>query len=144
MKKLVLSLLLAAAAAIAFAQSPPPAASKITLNWTAVTKESNGTAVPTSPAITYNIYQCATATSGCALVLPPYVAGTSSVVTSLAAGPCFAVTAVQQLSSGGTSESAYSNVACVLQPTPPGSFSVTIQLQATSGTTIGTVSATSK
>lgn len=114
---LLLGLLFATAA---FAQAAPPSA---TLAWTAPTQYSDGTAIPSSVVITYNIYQGTSAstltkvTSGVTTLTSTVTAGLSDGVTYY-----FAVTAV-----AGGLEGAQSNVASKTFPAmPPGAPVLTV------------------
>jgi len=104
-----LSALFIFVASLAIAQASPTAS----LSWTAVTANTNGTAI--AVPVSYNVYQ---ALQGATLVkVQSGVTGTTATVTSgLTAGTtqCFAVTAVV-----GSSESALSNTACAAIPAVP-------------------------
>jgi hypothetical protein len=101
MNKLVLLFLALFASGAAFAQTTPTA----TLSWTAPTTYTNGTTIPSTVPITYNLYQgltCATV----AKVATGITALTDVVNTGLALGNTYAftITAV-----AGGFESAQSN-----------------------------------
>jgi len=113
------------------AVSPLPAASapSAILAWSAVTAYSNGSPIPASVAVTYNIYQGTSATS-LVKTTTGVTAVTSTITTGLVAGTTyyFAVTA-----SASGLEGAQSNVGSKLIPIPtpvvypPGTVTLTVR-----------------
>ena len=122
MKILAPLLLLSLFAFHAIAQAlPPPTA---TLTWTAVTQYSDGTTIPSTVTVTYNVYQGTSATS-LTKVASGVTALTSSISTGLADGQTYfwAVTAV-----AGGLESAQSNVGTkVFAAIAPGTVTLTVK-----------------
>jgi hypothetical protein len=115
MKRVLCTALLALVAACAIAQT---ATTSVALGWTAPTQNVDGSAI--SGALTYNLYQGPKA--GPFTKVGSGLAAVSTTVTSLAAGACFAVTAVETTGS----ESALSNTACALQSAAPSGMSVVV------------------
>jgi hypothetical protein len=103
MKTFVLFLAAALLAATARAQSAPTA----TLSWNAVTTYTDGTTIPTTCPVTYNIYQGATA-STLAKVSTGVTTLTDTINTGLVDGSTyfFAVTAVACSVEGAQSNAA--------------------------------------
>jgi hypothetical protein len=119
-------LLLAAFAAVITACAVIPASAQtastsVTLSWTAPTKNTDGSAI--TGTLTYNLYQGPAA--GPFVKVASNITGTSDVVTSLSAGNCFAVTAVETGSATST-ESALSNTSCDIVPGSPSGLTITV------------------
>lgn len=108
------ALALVLASAVALAQT---ATTSATLAWTAPTANTDGSAI--SGALTYNVYEGPKA--GPFTKVASGLSGGTTTLTSLTAGPCFAVTTVE-----AASESALSNTVCVLEPDGPSSLTVTL------------------
>jgi hypothetical protein len=108
---------------------PSVSAPSASLNWSAVTLYSNGTAIPSSVAVTYNVYQGTTATS-LAKVTTGVTGVTNTITTGLIAGNTYywAITAV-----ANGLEGAKSNVASKVFPPPtpvnysPGTTTLTVR-----------------
>jgi hypothetical protein len=120
MRKLALFLAAFVFSAVVAAQTAPTA----TLSWNAVTTYTDGTTIPSSAPVTYNIYQGTSATT-LVKVATGVTALTSSISTGLSDGNTYfwAVTAV----SGGV-EGAQSNVASkAFAAGTPGAVTLTVK-----------------
>ena len=95
----------------------------LNLSWTATTKNTDGSSIPTGNAVTYALFQGPS--GGPFTQVGTAAAGTSATVTSIAGGNCFAVMALEQEGSGSV-PSALSNTVCALLPGAPGSLAVTV------------------
>jgi hypothetical protein len=116
----ILALVLTLFATLALGQTAPTA----TLTWTAPTTYSDGTTIPSSVTLTYNIYQGISATS-LVKVATGVTAVTSSINTGLADGTTYywAVTAV-----AGGLEGAQSNVGTkTFAAVAPGTVTLTVK-----------------
>lgn len=117
MKKLLGLLLICGAA---FAQTPPTA----TLTWTAPTTYTDGTAIPSTVALSYNVYQGVSPTA-LVKVASGVTTLTSTITTGLADGNTYywSVTAV-----AGGLEGAQSNVASkTFAAVAPGTVTLTVK-----------------
>ena len=96
----------------------------VNLGWTAPTANTDGSKI--TGTLAYNVYQGPSA--GPFVKALTGLTGTSATITSLAAGTCFAVSAVETLGKTST-ESALTTTACAIVPdSPPGGLTVTITL----------------
>lgn len=122
MRKLALALFACLALPVAaMAQAAAPSA---TLSWAAPTVYSDGTAIPSTVTITYNVYQGTSATS-LTKVATGVTAVTDSITSGLADGVTYywAVTAV-----ANSLEGAQSNVVSKSFPAaPPGTVVLTVK-----------------
>lgn len=101
---------------------PPPTA---VLTWTAPTTYSDGTAIPATVAITYNVYQSCTSATTLVKVASGVTTLTNTISTGLADGQtCFwSITAV-----AGGLESAQSNVGTkAFAAIAPGTVTLTVK-----------------
>lgn len=99
----------------------PTASATVTLNWPAPTLNTDGSALTGS--LTYNLYQGPKA--GPVTKVASGLTGTSTVLSTLTAGACFWLSAVEVLP-GNTVESTPTGPICAVQPNPPGTLSVSI------------------
>jgi hypothetical protein len=121
MKRSLLAVVLALVSAVALAQT---VATSVNLGWKAPTANTDGSAI--TGTLTYNLYQGPKA--GPFVKAASGLTGTSTVVTSLAAGNCFTLTAVEA-QGASTTESAPTATVCALVPnSPPGGLTVTVTL----------------
>jgi hypothetical protein len=89
----------------------------IPLSWTPPTAHVDGS--PITGRLNYNLYQGPSLTGPFAHVVgDQQLSATTILVTSLAGGPCFMLTALETLGNSIT-ESAPSNVLCIGVPNPP-------------------------
>jgi hypothetical protein len=115
-----LALFLALFTTLALAQTPPTA----TLTWTAVTTYVDGTTIPSTVAVTYNIYQGTSATS-----LTKVATGVTTLTSSISTGLTdnqtyfWAVTAVAGGIEGGQSNVGSKTFAAVA----PGTVTLTVK-----------------
>lgn len=92
----ILGLFLALFATLSLAQTAPTA----TLSWTAITTYTDGTTIPSSCPVTYNIYQGTTATT-----LTKVASGVTTLTSSISTG----------LTDGNTYFWAVTGVACTIE-----------------------------
>jgi hypothetical protein len=118
--KTVLALFFGLFATLAIAQSPPQAI----LTWTAPTQYTDGTPIPSTVALSYNIYQGTSATS-LTKVATGVTALTNTITTGLADGNTyfFAVTAVANGLEGAQSNVGSKTFAAVA----PGTVTLTVK-----------------
>ena len=117
--KFVLTLLLSAAA------SAQTASTTVSVGWAAPTANTDGSTIA-SCVLSYNLYQGAK--GGTFTKVASGLTAVSTTVTSLAAGNCFAITAVEAQSGGGSIESALSPTVCALQADSPTGLSVSVTI----------------
>jgi hypothetical protein len=115
-----LALFLALVTGLALAQTPPTA----TLTWTAPTTYTDGTTIPTTVALSYNVYQGTSATS-LTKVATGVTALTSTITTGLVDGNTYywSVTAVANGLEGAQSNVASKTFAAVA----PGTVTLTVK-----------------
>ena len=101
------------------------ATTSVVLDWTPPTLNSDGSAI--TGALTYNLYQGPKA--GPFVKVGNGVAGVTSTITTLAAGNCFQITAVEQITPTSTSEGLPSGVVCAIQPGVPGGLSISVTVK---------------
>jgi hypothetical protein len=122
MKKIILALSLLFSFGVfpAFAQTTPTA----TLSWAAVTAYTDGTTIPTSCPVTYNVYQGLSATT-LTKVATGITALTDSITTGLSDGTTYfwAITAVACAVEGGQSNVGTKTFA----PGTPGTVTLTVK-----------------
>jgi hypothetical protein len=123
MKRLAFAALLGLLACIAIAQT---VSTSVALAWSAPTTNTDGTTI--AGALTYNLYQGPVA--GPFVKVASGLTGTSDTITSLTAGNCFALSAVEvQGATGATSvESALTTTKCVEVPGAPGNMTISVTL----------------
>lgn len=123
------ALLIAAHFADSFAATAivPSASASLTISWKAPTTNTDGTAITGTP--TYNLYQGPR--SGPYVKVASALTGTSTVISSLAAGNCFWLSDVETLAPGNTVESLPAGPYCTVQPNAPGgiALSITVTIQ---------------
>jgi hypothetical protein len=95
----------------------------IGLTWTAPTKNTDGSAI--TGTLTYTLFQGPTA--GPFVQVATGLSGTSSTVTSTAAGNCFALAAVETQGATSTA-SAPSPTVCALIPAGPSGLTISITI----------------
>lgn len=120
---------LTALAAIFAACAIPPAAAQtistsVAIGWVAPTKNADGTMI--SGALTYNLYQGAS--GGTFTKVASGLTGTSTVVTSVAAGNCFAMTTVEMIGSSSVESISPSSPTCIAIPGAPSNVTVTLTI----------------
>ena len=100
------------------------ATTQVTLSWTVPTQNTDGTSI--SGTISYNLYE-ATSSSGPWTKVQGELAATTEQLSTIAAGNCFAITAVV-----AGIESGMSSAACIEQPKAPTALTTSVVLILTS------------
>jgi hypothetical protein len=128
MKRLLILAALSLLAGVAHAQAatPPPAVStSVGLNWTAPTANTDASAI--IGTLTYNLYQGPKA--GPFAKVASGITGTTTIVTSLSAGTCFWLSAVEAITASSTAESVPTGPVCATQPGSPGGLSISVTVK---------------
>lgn len=120
MKNLILGLVLSLLAAPALAQTTT---TSLNLAWTAPTQNTDGTSITST--LTYQVFQGPKAGPFVPVGTP--VSTTTSVISSVAAGNCFAVETIET-TSGGSTTSSLSSTACAEVPSPATGLTITFTI----------------